>query len=67
MSSTRLNQDFRQDHDKLCYAFGCDNEHSEKINVSAGTFGTITLKLCNKCVNLFKDSNTLSSRGIFQK
>jgi hypothetical protein len=60
MSYTTVNQNNRLDPDKLCYRFGCSNKSSEKIKVSAGTFGTITLKLCNKCLDFFQDSNTSS-------
>jgi hypothetical protein len=37
----------------ICNAFGCSNSATEKINVSAGTFGTISLDLCNNCVAKF--------------
>lgn len=63
MSSTSFNQDIRPDQDKVCYAFGCSNKPSEKINISAGAFGTITLKLCPKCVDLFQSNEISSSRG----
>lgn len=40
----------------ICDAFGCSDEATEKLGVSAGTFGTITLNLCSKCVPIFKVS-----------
>jgi hypothetical protein len=64
MPYTTINQDNRLSHDKFCYAFGCSNEASEKINVSAGTFGTITLNLCTKCVKIFQERNVSSSPGV---
>lgn len=39
---------------EICNAFGCSKNATKKINVSAGTFGKISLNLCNNCVNLFK-------------
>ena len=39
---------------EICNAFGCSNYATEKINVSAGKFGTISLNLCNNCITLFK-------------
>jgi hypothetical protein len=60
LSSTEINKNNNKPHDNTCHRFGCSNRPSEKINVSAGTFGIITLKLCNKCVDLFKNSNTSS-------
>ena len=38
---------------EICNCFGCSNNATEKINVSAGTFGTISLDLCNNCVRKF--------------
>jgi len=40
---------------EICNAFGCYKNATEKINVSAGTFGTISLNLCNNCIGLFKE------------
>lgn len=40
----------------ICHRFGCLNTAIKKINVSAGTFGIITLKLCNKCFEFFKEN-----------
>ncbi len=57
LSSTVSNNNTEQGYDNMCYRFGCSNRPSEKINVSAGTFGTITLKLCSKCVDFFKNNN----------
>lgn len=62
-----VSKDNDPDYCKTCYRFGCSNKSSQKIEVSAGTYGAITLNLCNKCVDFFQGSNTSSSRGIVQK
>jgi hypothetical protein len=38
---------------EICNAFGCSKNATEKINVSAGTFGIISLDLCSDCVSNF--------------
>ncbi|WP_415311983.1 hypothetical protein [Candidatus Nitrosocosmicus sp. FF01] len=50
--------------DTTCDRFGCYNLPSEKFNVSAGTFGTITLNLCSKCVKVFQEGNSSSNRSV---
>lgn len=40
---------------EICNGFNCSNIATEKISVSAGIFGTISLNLCNNCVNMFKE------------
>jgi hypothetical protein len=50
--STRKGQ---SNYKSICDGFGCANEATEKLGVSAGTFGTITLSLCSKCVTIFKE------------
>ena len=67
LASTENKLDNNQYRHSICYAFGCQNKSTEKIKICAGTFGTITLKLCNKCVNLFKNNNALSCQEVFQK
>lgn len=42
------------DIDICCYRYGCFNKSTEKIEVNAGSFGNISLKLCPQCVTKFK-------------
>jgi hypothetical protein len=50
------NQSISQANNKnICNAFGCSSNATQKISVSAGTFGTISLNLCNNCIGLFKE------------
>jgi hypothetical protein len=37
----------------ICDGYNCENYASNKIDVNAGTFGTISLDLCNNCVKKF--------------
>ncbi len=37
----------------ICNAFGCSKKATEKINVSAGKFGVISLDFCNNCIGNF--------------
>jgi hypothetical protein len=39
----------------VCEAIDCLSFATQEIKVSAGKFGTISLNLCNNCVNLFKE------------
>jgi len=36
-----------------CNAFNCSKNATKKINVSVGSFGAISLDLCNNCVRKF--------------
>jgi hypothetical protein len=38
-----------------CDAFGCLKESTEKIDVNAGVFGTITLHVCKNCIRKFQN------------
>ena len=37
----------------ICYALDCDKTATENIDLSAGNFGIITLKVCKECSKLF--------------
>jgi hypothetical protein len=39
----------------ICNAFGCSNKSTEKIDVSVGKYGTITLEVCQFCINKFQN------------
>jgi hypothetical protein len=52
MSNNSITKEINKD---ICNAFGCTKNATEKINVSAGSFGTISLNLCKNCVTLFKE------------
>ena len=41
--------------DDYCNAFGCYNNATEIINVSAGRFGKITLHVCKCCISKFQN------------
>ncbi|MGD9672080.1 MAG: hypothetical protein AB7U98_01220 [Candidatus Nitrosocosmicus sp.] len=62
--STENKLDNNQHQDSTCHRFGCHNIPSEKINVNAGTFGTITLNLCSNCVKVFQECNSSSNRSV---
>ena len=40
---------------QLCEGLDCDEFATQKIDVNAGTFGSISLFLCEKCVSRFRD------------
>lgn len=44
----------RQTNKVICNAFDCSETATQKVNVSGGKFGTITLDLCESCVELFQ-------------
>jgi hypothetical protein len=46
---------------EICNAFGCSKNATEKISVSAGTFGTISLDLCNNCVKKFQNKQEIQN------
>jgi hypothetical protein len=39
----------------VCNAFGCSEKATKKIEVSAGTFGKITLHVCRDCIGKFQN------------
>lgn len=38
----------------LCDALNCDREATEKIEFSAGIYGTLLINVCKNCVGIFK-------------
>jgi hypothetical protein len=40
--------------DGCCNAFGCINRSTETIDVSAGKYGIISLKVCSICIKKFQ-------------
>jgi len=44
-----------------CEAYGCNNEATNQITVSVGSYGVIDLNLCKICVPQFSDSNDPAS------
>ena len=55
------NQHYRsgQPSIKICDAVDCYEASTETIIVSAGKFGTLTLNLCNECVDKFGKKETV--------
>jgi hypothetical protein len=51
MSKNYLSKDVNKE---ICNAFGCSEKATEKINLSAGKFGEISLNLCDKCIKKFQ-------------
>ena len=45
----------------ICNAFGCSNKATESIEVSAGIFGTITLDVCQFCINKFQNKGDIKN------
>ena len=56
-SPTTTFNDNKLDNKDICNAFGCSKSATKKVNVSAGTFGTISLMLCSMCVKKFDRSD----------
>ncbi len=52
-SLTTTNYDNKLDNKNICNAFRCSKGATEKIDVNAGIFGTISLSLCSVCVKKF--------------
>ena len=49
------NDKAKQDiNSSLCEAVDCSFKATEKIDISAGKFGTISLYLCSKCIGIFQ-------------
>ena len=44
----------KQDINSICEALSCSSKATEKIEVKVGIYGTISLILCNKCINIFQ-------------
>jgi len=38
---------------QICYALGCSQQAIKKIIVDVGKFGTISLSLCENCIDKF--------------
>lgn len=38
----------------ICDAFGCSKQANNKIDVNAGTYGTIALNFCTECAVKFQ-------------
>jgi len=50
----------------ICEAYGCNNQATKQIVVSAGSLGNADLNLCKNCVAKFSDSNdndTMTKNG----
>jgi len=45
----------KQYKSNCCDGYSCSEVATEKVNVSAGTFGNITLSLCSRCARLFEN------------
>ncbi len=56
-SHTTIINDNKLNNKENCNAFGCSKGATEKINVNAGIFGTISLSLCSMCVKKFSNGN----------
>lgn len=39
---------------ELCHGLECTDKYTDVIQVDAGIYGKIKLKLCKNCLNLFK-------------
>jgi hypothetical protein len=51
MSNNSITKEINKD---ICNAFGCSQEATEKVNIDVGIFGTITLDVCQFCINKFQ-------------
>jgi len=50
-------KEFKQEQNKdiPCDALDCENKYTDIIKVDAGIYGKIPLKLCKRCLNLFRE------------
>lgn len=44
----------KEDSNKLCEAFSCNNSATEEAIIRVGKFGNIRLSLCNQCISNFR-------------
>ncbi len=66
-SPTTIINDNKPNNKETCNAFGCSKGATEKIDVSAGTFGTISLSLCSLCIKKFNCENEEMRNGSSKK
>jgi hypothetical protein len=52
--NTNYNNNNSADYKDFCEAFGCSAIATKKINLSAGSYGNLTIKVCDKCIQLFQ-------------
>jgi len=55
MSTEFVNSIREQVNSEICDAQDCNNEATEKIEVSAGKHGIIELSVCKNCVSKFQE------------
>lgn len=44
-----------KDNKQICEAFGCVEKATEQIEINAGKYGILVLRVCSKCVRKFQD------------
>ena len=52
-----LHENIEKSYKCICDGFGCSKGATQKIDVNAGIFGTISLSLCSMCVKKFNGKN----------
>ena len=40
----------------ICNKIECKNLATDEVKLSAGSFGIITLRVCKKCISIFKEN-----------
>jgi hypothetical protein len=56
------NSKSKLDYKDICNVFGCSNSAEKEIDVNAGKFGIISLNVCSKCIDIFKNENTTTTK-----
>ena len=52
--SVKKDYDHISDKDIFCDALNCNSEAVEKIQLSAGIYGTLLFNVCKNCIGIFK-------------
>jgi hypothetical protein len=66
-TASSINNTEKSSNKDICNAFGCSNHAEKEVNVNAGRFGIISLNVCSKCVDIFKNENVSDYKSIVVK
>jgi len=44
---------------KICEVVDCNNDATQKLEVSAGRYGTIEILVCKSCVSKFQEDGSI--------
>jgi hypothetical protein len=54
-TASSINNTEKSSNKDICNGFGCINQSTSTIDVDAGKYGTITLEVCQFCINKFQN------------